>query len=119
MSEFFRDISLSDFQNPTYCLKATTSTTHKYYYPIFQKIIFSTLKRLFFTKSIQKLVLNYRKLPCTLFNMVEVSQLLIFYLVHGVIIIKENGFWWLINCIIHYLLTIHHFQPFPHTLNNF
>lgn len=116
MSEFFRDIILSDFQNPTYCLKATTSTAHKYYCPIFEKLIFSTLTNLF-----QKLVLNYRKLPFTLFNMVEVSQLLIFHLVYGVIIglIKENGFWWLINIIIYYLLTIHHFQPFPHILNNF
>lgn len=47
MSELFRDIILNFFQNPTYCLKSTTSTAHKYYYPIFQKIIFSTLKRLF------------------------------------------------------------------------
>lgn len=47
MSELFRDISLNDFQNPKYYLKSKTSTSHKYYYPIFQKIIFSTLKRVF------------------------------------------------------------------------
>lgn len=62
MSAFFRYISLSDFQNPTYCLKATPSTAHKYYCPIFEKIIFSTLKRLFLTQPVSKVGIKLQEI---------------------------------------------------------
>lgn len=68
---YFRYISFSDFQNPTYCLKATTSTAHKYYCPIFEKIIFSTLKRLFLTQPVSKVGVKLQEITLYPFQYVR------------------------------------------------
>lgn len=93
MSEFFRDISLSDFQNFTYCLKATTSTAHKYYCPIFEKKIFSILIRLFLTQLVSKVGVKLQEITLYPFKFGRSKLTFDFLPRTWLIIIKENYFW--------------------------